>query len=270
MQITITIYCPHRQSTKVKKMIQLFLIKLLFLQKKFMTKSVIIVAGGKGRRMNVQMPKQFIEICGVPILMHTISAFYNYEKTIKIVLVLPKNQIAFWQKLCEKHNFQIPHEIVIGGEERFYSVKNALEYADTELVAIHDGVRPLVSAQTIDECFAVAEQFGAAVPAVQITESVRLVEKDENRALERKNLVCVQTPQIFHQKIIQTSYSQSFEERFTDDASVVENFGHKIYLTNGNRENIKITTPADLKIAEIFFKENKEKYQVSSIKTQDT
>ncbi|MCL1868655.1 MAG: 2-C-methyl-D-erythritol 4-phosphate cytidylyltransferase [Paludibacter sp.] len=220
-----------------------------------MTKSVIIVAGGKGTRMCVEIPKQFIEIGGKPILMHTISTFYNYDKTIKIVLVLPENQIVFWKNLCEKHNFLISHTIVGGGAERFYSVKNGLQYADTELVAVHDGVRPMVSTQTIDECFSAAERFGAAIPVMQIAESLRFVKGNENHAVERKNYVRVQTPQIFQQKIIQRAYNQPFEQRFTDDASVVENIGQAIFLTCGNTENIKITKPADFKIAEILIKD---------------
>jgi 2-C-methyl-D-erythritol 4-phosphate cytidylyltransferase len=219
-----------------------------------MTKSVIIVAAGKGERMCADLPKQFIEIDGKPVLMHTISAFYNYEKMIKIILVLPENQIAFWKTLCEKHNFIVPHTIVCGGEERFFSVKNGLKYADTELVAIHDGVRPLISFKTIDECFLAAEQFGAAIPVLQIDESLRFVNENENHAVERKNYVKVQTPQIFQQKIIQHAYNQPFEQRFTDDASVVENIGQTIFLTCGNAENIKITKPVDLIFAETLIK----------------
>lgn len=219
-----------------------------------MTKSVIIVAGGKGERMLYNYPKQFIEIGGTPILMRTISEFYNFDNEINIVVVLPEEQIKFWNNLCKQHNFNIVHKITAGGKERFFSVKNGLEQTDTELIAIHDGVRPLVSAETIERCFAVAAQFGAAIPVMKIEESVRFVENNTNYAVERKNFVTVQTPQIFKKEIIKTAYNQPFEDRFTDDASVVENAGYKIVITEGNRENIKITTPLDLKIAEMFLK----------------
>lgn len=219
-----------------------------------MTKSVIIVAGGKGERMHSDIPKQFMEIGKIPILIRTISVFYNYEKTAKIVIVLPENQITFWKNLCQQHDFNIPHTIVSGGKERFFSVKNGLQHIDSELIAIHDGVRPLVSAQTIDKCFLAAAQFGAAIPVMKIEESIRFVDENKNHAVERKNFVTVQTPQIFKSEIIKSAYNQSFEERFTDDASVVENTGQSIFLTEGNRENIKITNFWDLKIAEAFLR----------------
>jgi len=219
-----------------------------------MTKSVIIVAGGKGERMNTEIPKQFIEIGGKPILMHTVSVFYNYDKLIDIVLVLPENQIVFWKSLCEKHNFQIPHKIVEGGKQRFFSVKNGLQHTDAQLIAIHDGVRPFVSAQTVERCFLEAERSAAAIPVLQINESIRFIEKNENHAVKRENFVTVQTPQIFHKEIIKNAYNQDFKEQFTDDASVVENSGQKIFLTLGNAENIKITTILDLKIAETLIK----------------
>ncbi|MCL2596282.1 MAG: 2-C-methyl-D-erythritol 4-phosphate cytidylyltransferase [Paludibacter sp.] len=220
-----------------------------------MTKSVIIVAGGKGKRMESNIAKQFIEIGCIPILMRTISAFYNYDNNITIVVVLLKKEIEFWKNLCQQHNFNIAHKVVEGGKERFFSVKNGLQYVDTELIAIHDGVRPFVSAQTIENCFASAEQFGAAIPVMKIEESIRFVEENRNYAVERKNYVMVQTPQIFKSEIIKSAYNQLFEERFTDDASVVENMGQAIFLTEGNRENIKITTIWDLKIAETFISE---------------
>lgn len=214
-----------------------------------MTKSVIIVAAGKGLRMLSDIPKQFIEINSIPILMHTISAFYNYDKTIEITVVLPEKNLSFWFYLCKRHSFNIKHEIVTGGEERFYSVKNGLEHTNGELIAIHDGVRPLVSVHTINRCFLAAERSGAAIPVLQIKESIRILDCDDSFSVERKDFVFVQTPQIFHRQIILNAYNQNFDKKFTDDASVVENIGHKISLTGGNTENIKITTLSDLKIA---------------------
>jgi 2-C-methyl-D-erythritol 4-phosphate cytidylyltransferase len=219
-----------------------------------MTKSVIIVAGGRGVRMSAEVPKQFLELCGKPILMHTVSVFYSFDKNIKIVLVLPETEIDFWKNLCEKYAFAIPHQIVQGGVERFFSVKNGLELIDTELVAIHDGVRPLVSHETLERTFEAAEKYGAAVPVAAVTESLRFVENECNKAVDRAKYRLVQTPQIFRQEIIKNAYSQDFTTEFTDDASVAESAGHKIFLTEGNRENIKITTPIDLKIAEILMK----------------
>ncbi|MDR1652874.1 MAG: 2-C-methyl-D-erythritol 4-phosphate cytidylyltransferase [Prevotellaceae bacterium] len=215
-----------------------------------MSKSVIVVAGGRGTRIKSEFPKQFIDIQGFPILMHTISVFYKYDKSIKIIVVLPSNQFEFWEMLCAKYRFTVAHQLVAGGSARFFSVQNGLRYADTELIAIHDGVRPFVSVSTVEQCFAAASQYGAAVPVVEVTESIRVVELDESRAVERNNYRLVQTPQIFRSEIIQNAYKQNFKEAFTDDASVVESAGHKIFLTQGNPENIKITRPVDLKIAE--------------------
>ncbi|MDR2825035.1 MAG: 2-C-methyl-D-erythritol 4-phosphate cytidylyltransferase, partial [Prevotellaceae bacterium] len=169
---------------------------------------------------------------------------------------LPENQIEFWKNLCKKHNFYIAHTIVVGGSARFFSVKNGLQFADTELIAIHDGVRPLVSLQTVEKCFADAMQYGAAIPVVEVMESVRFVENAENKSVERKNYRLVQTPQIFRSEIIQNAYNQNFKEEFTDDASVAESAGHKIHLTEGNPENIKITRSIDLKIAEALLVNN--------------
>lgn len=215
-------------------------------------KSVIIVAGGKGERMQTDVPKQFLEIKGIPILMRTISAFYNYENSIQVIVVLPQNQINFWESLCKKHAFSIHHEITAGGETRFHSVKNglALIYESVDLIAIHDGVRPFVSSDTIERCFDSAARHGAAVPCVDLVDSIRELKKDKSRPLDRNEYKLVQTPQVFERKLLIKAYKQTFIPKYTDDAAVVEDFGGTIFLTDGNRENIKITTAFDLKVGE--------------------
>lgn len=219
------------------------------------SKCVIVVAGGKGLRMGSDIPKQFLELCGKPVLMHTLERFYQYSPDIKIVLVLPAEQMDFWGKLCKKHRFNITHTIVQGGSERFYSVKNGLKQVDTEFVAVHDGVRPLVSMETMERCFSEVEKHSAVVPVIDLVDSIRFVENtDISRPANRADYKLVQTPQVFRTDILKKSYELPFSNRFTDDASVVESAGNHVTLVKGNRENIKITTEVDLKIAEIFLK----------------
>lgn len=216
-------------------------------------KTVIIVAGGTGKRMQADIPKQFIELKSKPILMHTIEVFVKYDHHINIIVVLPENQMAVWKQMCKKYNFNITHQMVAGGVTRFDSVKNGLELAPDEgLVAVHDGVRPLVSVQTIHRCFEKAERTGAAIPVVDIVESIRKVDGNDNEAVDRNLYKAVQTPQVFDVQILKAAYRQDYVPTFTDDASVVEAFGHKISIVEGNKENIKITTPFDLEIGELF------------------
>ncbi len=213
----------------------------------------IIVAGGKGMRMGKDLPKQFLPIDGTPILMHTLQAFYDYDPSMTLIVVLPSDQQAYWSKLCGDHHFTIPHVVVKGGETRFHSVKNGLSCIKGEgLVAVHDGVRPFVHCDTIDRCFAAAQESGAAVPVVEVVDSLRKVEDEESKAVSRKDYRIVQTPQVFDISLLKEAYKQPYTVDFTDDASVVEAFGRKISLTEGNRENIKITSPFDLVIAEAF------------------
>ncbi len=222
-----------------------------------MKKSVIIVAGGKGERMNTSIPKQFIEIKGKPVLMHTLEAFYNYDNEICIILVLPVIHIDYWKELCRQYTFPVPHMVAEGGETRFHSVKNGLALVKTpSLVAVHDGVRPQVSKDTISRCYQCAEKYPAVIPVVDSADSIRYVDGDKNHACERKNYKLVQTPQVFDGDLLKKAYEQDFSPAFTDDASVVEAFGTKIYLTEGNRENIKITTAADLKVVECLASPN--------------
>jgi 2-C-methyl-D-erythritol 4-phosphate cytidylyltransferase len=219
-----------------------------------MHKYAIIVAGGKGERMGVSTPKQFLELAGKPILMHTLEKFKQTIPTIKIILALPENQINFWEELCYKYEFvNTPHQIVKGGETRFHSVQNALKLVkEKSIVAIHDGVRPLVSSQTITNCFNEAETKGNAIPVIDVIESLRHVPKQDNtnKAVARSCYKLVQTPQCFTSETILKAYQQEFDIAFTDDASVVEKLGETIHLVEGNRENIKITTQEDIIIAE--------------------
>ena len=219
--------------------------------KKTMEKAVIIVAGGTGKRMGSETPKQFLEIAGKPVVMHTVEVFYRYDKTIRLVVVLPARHIETWKRLCTKHRFSVPHETVPGGRERFFSVKKGLERIDPEcLVAVHDGVRPLVSIRVIDSGFEAAEIHGSAIPVIVPAESVRWKDGDDSKPVERDRIVLVQTPQVFDSALLKKAYEIPFRPSFTDDASVFEAAGHSVHLIDGNAENIKITRPADLKFAE--------------------
>ncbi len=220
-----------------------------------MNKSVIIVAGGMGTRMNSTIPKQFIELKGIPVLMHTIMCFHHYDSGISIRVVLPSDQLATWEGLCLKHSFKIKHECVAGGKIRYQSVKNGLNNLSAGiLVAIHDGVRPLVSQLTISHCFNAAEKYGAAIPVSDVHETLRQVQGDKSITVNRADYRLVQTPQVFLSDILLESYKTPYQESFTDDASVIEYCGHHVTLVEGNRENIKLTSPVDLKIAEALLK----------------
>jgi len=211
---------------------------------------VIIVAGGSGERMQSDIPKQFLEVKGIPVLMRSIRAFYQFNPEIKLIVALPEKQIAYWQQLCQKYAFNSKHEIVAGGNTRYHSVKNALKKVDSEgIVAIHDGVRPLVSQQTIQRVFETAATHGNAVPYINIADSVRQVTQEGNNPVDRSKYKLIQTPQAFTCKSIQKAYEQPFDPLFTDDASVAEKAKQKINLVGGNHENIKVTTPVDLIIA---------------------
>ncbi len=218
-----------------------------------MQKYAIIVAGGSGTRMGTTIPKQFIELNKKPVLMHTISRFFDFDQSIKIIVILPADQIAFWKELCGKHNFNLPHKIIEGGSERFYSVKKGLDEITGEgLVAIHDGVRPLVSINTIYAAFESAEKFGNGIPCIDLNDSIRKIDQNASSAQNRKDYKLVQTPQCFQISVIKKAFEQPFNNSFTDDASVIEAARHKVYITEGNRENIKITTPFDIKLAEAY------------------
>lgn len=215
-----------------------------------MKRGVILVAGGQGLRMGHELPKQFIPVHGKPILMHTLELFHRWDKTAALVLVLPEAHQEYWQMLVSELNCTIPHRIASGGETRFHSVKNGLALlTDCELIGIHDGVRPLVSLEVIHNCFHQASTFGAVIPIISITESIRKRDKNGSHSVNRDDYFVVQTPQVFHNDWLITAYKQEYIPAFTDDASVVEASGKTIHLVPGNKENIKITTPLDLAIA---------------------
>ncbi|MBO4906674.1 MAG: 2-C-methyl-D-erythritol 4-phosphate cytidylyltransferase [Bacteroidaceae bacterium] len=227
-----------------------------------MERYAIIVAGGKGLRMGSELPKQFIDINGKPVLMRTLETFVAADASIKLILVLPKDHQPFWQSLCEKHHFNEPHTIASGGPTRFHSVRNGLNSVppcvDEALVAVHDGVRPFVAPEVIDRCFAEAETYGAVVPVVEVVETLRQLDdrsaeiglrQAASHTVNRSLYRLVQTPQTFRLSLLRKAYMQEYNELFTDDASVVETLGHDITLVEGNRENIKITTPFDLAVA---------------------
>ena len=214
-------------------------------------KIAIIVAGGKGERMNATIPKQFIEISGKPIVMHTIEAFLKYDKNIEIILVIPSIEIELWESLCKKHAFFHQITIVTGGLTRFYSVKNGLDtIAGNALVAVHDGVRPFASIGTISRSFDEAEKSGAAIPVVDFEDSIRQLTPNGSKAVERTAYKLVQTPQVFDAELLRKAYQQTYSTFFTDDASVVEGINKNVSLVEGNKNNIKITTEIDLLVAE--------------------
>lgn len=217
-----------------------------------MKKYAIIVAGGKGVRMGAEIPKQFLELGGKPVLMHSIEKFHAFDDTISIIVVLPFFQIDFWKELCSRHQFKIEHSVVQGGEERYHSVGNGLKRIehDDSLVAIHDGVRPSVSIDTIRRCYEQAEARGNAIPVIPVVDSVRSVMASGNRQADRASLRLVQTPQTFKTSLIKHAFNQGWRKEFTDDASVLEAAGYEIYLVDGNIENTKITSPFDLLVAE--------------------
>ncbi|AYL94744.1 2-C-methyl-D-erythritol 4-phosphate cytidylyltransferase [Mucilaginibacter celer] len=217
-------------------------------------KYVIIVAGGSGSRMQSAIPKQFLLVNGKPVLMYTIEAFNNTEANPQIILVLPTDYHEYWQQLIKKHTFNIPHQLVTGGETRFHSVKNGLTLiTDHEaLVAVQDAVRPLTSPLTIDEAYQCANEHGTAVVAVKSRDSIRQVKDGKSVSLIRDEIYLVQTPQTFKASLLRKAYEQPFSPNFTDDASVVEQYGAEIKLTEGDHSNIKITFPEDIAIAELL------------------
>lgn len=220
----------------------------------------IIVAGGSGTRMTSRIPKQFIDIGGKPILMHTLTAFARYNPAIKLILVLPKKDQGLWQALIAQHAFGIPHQVVDGGSSRFSSVKNGLEAIANVahgLVAIHDGVRPFVSPEMIERSFDIAAQYGSAIAAVGLKESIRRVVGDINSHVPRAEYQLIQTPQTFKLDLIKQAFRQEEKTFFTDDASVLEANGGQIRLYEGDYKNIKITTPEDLLWAEALLAQSK-------------
>lgn len=218
-----------------------------------MHKSTIIVAGGSGKRLGGPVPKQFQSVKGRPLLMWTIDAFHRYDVTMPLIVVLPKEHFEIWRALCMGHRFFIEHQVVAGGEQRYHSVKAGLDkVAGDGLVAVHDGVRPLVSTELIGRCFDAAHAHSAAIPVVPVVPSVRETTADGSRALDRSKLLAVQTPQCFHVDLLRKAFALSFDPAFTDEATMVERLGVKVDLVEGEENNIKVTTALDMKLAEAF------------------
>lgn len=216
----------------------------------------MIVAGGKGLRMGASIPKQFLPVNGLPILMLTIKRFREYDGSLRIILVLPKEQHEYWNELCKNYHFTDAYAVVEGGETRFHSVRNGLAAIpdDTQgVVGIHDGVRPFPSVEVIRACYETARTAKAVIPVVPVVETVRhIMPGGKTETVDRADYRLVQTPQTFDIQLLKQAYAQPYRDCFTDDASVVESAGHEVTLIEGNRENIKITTPFDLRIARIL------------------
>ncbi len=221
-----------------------------------MTRYAIIVAGGKGLRMGTEVPKQFLPIAGKPVLMRTINRFRAYDAHIKIILVLPKEQQEYWRELCAEYHFTEDYQLADGGTSRFQSCRNGLSMIPNDaegLVGIHDGVRPFVSNEAISRCYDAAEREKAVIPVLPVTDTLRFVgDSNKGRNVLRSNYRVVQTPQVFDIQLLKKAYNQPESTSFTDDASVVESIGQAVTMVEGNRENIKITTPFDLKVAEVL------------------
>lgn len=211
----------------------------------------IIVAGGSGNRMNAPVPKQFLKLNEKPILLHTIEKFLSCGLPLHIILVLPDACLELWRRICDENNFNHPIQIAPNGESRYQSVKNGLRFVKGDgIVAVHDAVRPLVNKKTIVTAFKSAEMYGNAVPAIPLSDSIRQIDSTRSIAMDRSKFCIVQTPQCFKVNILRKAYEQGYNFTFTDDATVVEATGEKIHLIDGNPENIKITTPSDMVIAE--------------------
>jgi 2-C-methyl-D-erythritol 4-phosphate cytidylyltransferase len=211
----------------------------------------VIVAGGTGTRMNSDVPKQFIPVRGLPVLMHTIRNFFEYSSEINVIIVLAEKDHDRWFELCREYHFLYPVLLAKGGKTRFQSVRNGLEkIGDSGLVAIHDGVRPMVDKAIIGASFQLAAIHGCAIAAVRLKESIRITDKDQTKTVDRSKFRLIQTPQTFQVPLIKQAYEQPEIQSFTDDASVAEKAGYKISLFEGSYRNIKITTPEDLLFAE--------------------
>ena len=216
---------------------------------------VIIVAGGKGLRMGSDIPKQFLPISGKPVLMRTLERFRTYSDDLQIILVLPEAQQDYWRQLCEEYHFDVEYQLANGGQTRFHSVQNGLALVpdDAEgVVGVHDGVRPFPSIEVIRNCYETAKDKKAVIPVIPVVETVRHLENEGSVTVPRNDYRLVQTPQTFDIQLLKAANHQPYNDGFTDDASVVESYGHAITLVDGNRENIKITTPYDMKIAEVL------------------
>ncbi len=220
-------------------------------------KFAIIVAGGIGKRMKSRLPKQFIKLANQPVLLHTLRVFHEFDRKLKIIIVLHCDYFDMWNSICEEYSCTVPHKVIKGGGTRFDSVKNGLGAIDIDkgFVAIHDAVRPLVNIDTISRCYNSAIKYGNALPAISPKESVRITSTEGNKPIKRNNIYLVQTPQVFSIARIKKAYMQKYKPDFTDDATVFETNGEKINIVEGDVLNIKLTTSIDLKFAETVLKQ---------------
>lgn len=221
-----------------------------------MKKYAIIVAGGTGSRIGGELPKQFLLLGGLPILMHSIKAFHLYDPSLKIIISLHPEFTKTWKSLCDQYNFTIEHNLVAGGDTRYQSVKNALStLPETGIIAVHDAARPLITVDLIKSTFREAERFFSAIPCIPVNETVRQLTKDTAILVDRTSLRIIQTPQVFDASVLLKAYEQEYQASFTDDASLLEAMGIQPHLTAGDPRNIKITLPTDISIAEALFRE---------------
>lgn len=222
-----------------------------------MSRTMIVVAGGSGSRMGAEMPKQFLPLCGRPLLMHTLARLHGMDASMRLILALPADHLTLWSGMCEEHRFDVPHVTVAGGATRFRSVQNALLHAiGSDLIGVHDGVRPFVSAGVVDACFNAAAAHGAAVPVTPVVQSLRRLDGENSVAVDRSAYRAVQTPQCFRMEVLRDAFAHASHDLFTDDAAVVEANGHRIELVGGDMENIKVTTPLDLRLAELLLSDS--------------
>lgn len=220
-----------------------------------MKKYAVIVAGGKGVRMGSAVPKQFLPLNGQPILYHTIKAFIDAYAGIHLVLVLPQDQLSYAQMVLQSFPDRVDMTIVAGGETRYHSVQNGLKVVEGNcIVFVHDGVRPLATPALIQRCYEQAADKGSAIPAIPVADSMRIIEDEDSRPIDREQMRIVQTPQTFRSEIILPAFEQEYQISFTDEATVVEAYGDVVYLVEGERSNIKVTTPEDMIIAEALLK----------------
>lgn len=217
--------------------------------------TVIITAGGIGKRMGGTIPKQFLPLQGKPILLHTLENFHRYDASLELIITLPREWLSYWEELLQIHQCSISHHIVIGGEERFHSIQLALEHCHGAFIAVHDGVRPLVSHETIKRCFTALEHSKSVIPVLTLKDSLRFVDSTDSKIVDRTAYKLVHTPQCFDATLLKEAYRTSYQSGMTDDASVVEQLGIQPYLVESNEENIKITTNGDLFVADAFLQQ---------------
>lgn len=219
-----------------------------------MKRAVVIVAGGTGRRMGGEIPKQYLKLEGKPVIIHTLEQFKRFDPDMDVVLVLAQKHRKFWETMASAHSDMSPIKLATGGVSRFHSVRNGIqEIEDDVVVGIHDAVRPFVSMETLERCYSTAHKTGSAIPVIDMDESVRMIKGDQSSVhMDRSALKRVQTPQVFRAEMIREAYNHTEDHTFTDDASVFESHFGKVTLVEGNRQNIKITTPTDLLLASLF------------------